>query len=205
MEKKFKYMNNIVFDLGGVVVKWNPDNISKLVPNGKVFRELLIEKGFFEKYWSEFDRGTIMQHDMATKMCNILKNTYAECWDFMESIKHSLVNIPETEALIHRLKDEGYNIYCLSNMSFEFYDYMKDRDVFSYFDNQVISAHEKLIKPEPEIYSFMLDKFSIKAEDTLFIDDLEANIKAAAKFGINVVHFDDKTRAYKEIEDMLLK
>ena len=198
-------MKNIVFDLGGVVVKWSSDRISSIVPNGNVFRELLIEKGFFKKYWSEFDRGTIMQHEMASKMCPLLNKTYAECWDFMESIKHSLVNIPETETLIHRLKDEGYNIYCLSNMSFEYYDYMKDRDVFTYFDDQVISAHEKLIKPEPEIYSFMLDKFSIKPEDTLFIDDLEANIKAAEKFGINVVHFDDKVRAYKEIKTLLLK
>lgn len=71
-------------------------------------------------------------------------------------------------------------------MSLEFYDYLKEREVFRYFEGQIISAHEKLIKPEKEIYRILIDRFQAYPEDTLFIDDLKENVDAALSTGISI-------------------
>lgn len=128
---------------------------------------------------------------------------YAECWDFVEFIKHSLRDIPQTQCLIKELAGKGYRLFCLSNMSLEFYDYLKEREVFRYFEGQIISAHEKLIKPEKEIYRILIDRFQAYPEDTLFIDDLKENVDAARQLGFHTVHFADKEKGYREINKIL--
>ncbi len=136
-------------------------------------------------------------------MSRFTGRTYAECWDFMEYIKHFLVNIPETEALIRELAGEGYRLFCLSNMSAEYYDYMKDRDVFRLLEGHLISAHEKVIKPEEAIYQLLLERYGLKAEETLFIDDLKPNVEAAERLGIRTVHFTDRNKGVREVRERL--
>lgn len=196
-------MKNIVFDLGGVVVDWSPQRVLSEYPGDKELPEGLFQKGFFQKYWVEFDRGTLSQEKVVEEMSRFTNRTVAECLEFVEYIKCSLVDIPRTVSLIKELSEKGYNLYCLSNMSVEFYEYLKVRDVFTYFDGQVISALEKLIKPEPGIYMCLLERYKLNPEETLFIDDLEANIEAAGKLGFHTVLFADKEQGYCRINELL--
>lgn len=196
-------MKNVIFDLGGVVVDWNPQQVLNDYPGDRELPVSLFKRGFFEKHWIEFDRGTILQDGLVSEMADFTGHPYDACWDFVEFIKHSLVDVPKTLELIQRLSTEGYRLFCLSNMSVEFYDYLKVREVFSYFDGQIISAQEHLVKPEEAIYRLILDRYELKPEESLFIDDLEPNIKAAATLGIHTVHFADREKGYGEIDEKL--
>ena len=149
-------MKNIVFDLGGVVVDWSPERLMQEYPGDKELPLALFKGGFFERYWTQFDRGMLTQAEVSTEMSRFAGRTYAECWDFMEYIKHFLVDIPGTVELIRELAGRDYRLFCLSNMSVEYYDYLKDREVFSYFEGQIISALEHVIKPEEAIYRLLL-------------------------------------------------
>ncbi|MGL5683987.1 MAG: HAD family hydrolase [Marinifilaceae bacterium] len=196
-------MKNIIFDLGGVVVDWSPEKVLNGYPGDKQFIIDLFEGGFFNNYWVEFDRGTLTQEQVQFEMSRFSGRPYEECQDLVDYIKYSLTDIPETVDLIKSLSNEGYNLYCLSNMSNEFYDYLKERDVFTYFKGQIISAHEKLVKPEPEIYQLILDRFDLRADESLFIDDLQANVDAAQELGIHTVRFAPRDKGYRDIATKL--
>ena len=196
-------MKNVVFDLGGVVVDWSPERLMEEYTGDRAMPVSLFERGFFRKFWPDYDRGTIDQVNIVREMSVFSGRPYAECWDFVEFIKHSLRDIPQTQCLIKELAGKGYRLFCLSNMSLEFYDYLKEREVFRYFEGQIISAHEKLIKPEKEIYRILIDRFQAYPEDTLFIDDLKENVDAARQLGFHTVHFADKEKGYREINKIL--
>lgn len=196
-------MKNIIFDLGGVVVDWSPQRVLNEYPGNRELPVALFQKGFFQQYWTEFDRGTVTQDELVSQMAEYAGRPVEECHKFIEFIKHSLVDIPQTVELIQDLSAKGYKLYCLSNMSVEFYDYLKVREVFDCFDGQVISALEKVVKPEGAIYRLILDRFDLIPEETLFIDDLQHNLDAASEFGIQTVNFSDREKGYRMIEDIL--
>lgn len=193
-------MKNIVFDLGGVVVDWSPERLMEEYPGDPAMPAALFKKGFFQEYWPEYDRGNIDQAGIVKEMSIFSERCYAECWDFVEFVKHSLKDIPATLHLIQELSAQGYRLFCLSNMSVEYYDYLKDREAFQYFEGQIISALEHVIKPEKEIYKVLIHRYDLVPEESLFIDDLESNIVAAQQLGFNTVHFTDKEKGIEEIK-----
>ena len=196
-------MKNIIFDLGGVVVEWNGERVIDSFKGDPSLIMYIKSNGFFKDYWAAFDKGTLGREELVNKVALLTGIPAEECVAFVEHVKLSLKPIPETEALIKELSAQGYKLYCLSNMSIDFYDYLKTREVFRYFDGQVISAIEHMVKPDREIYDLILQRYHLKPEESLFIDDLEANIKAAQALGINTVHFSDKQKGNKEIKERL--
>lgn len=196
-------IKNVIFDLGGVVVDWSPERLMKIYPGDKTLPVALFERGFFEQYWTEFDRGRLNQTQLVKEMATFAGRHYAECWDFMEFIKHTLDDLPATCQLIEELAGRGYRLFCLSNMSEEYYDYLKDRRVFSFFEGQVISALEGLIKPDIAIFRLISERYHLAPAETLFIDDLERNIRAAGEWGFRTVHFADREKGLAEIRQLL--
>lgn len=196
-------MKNIIFDLGGVVVEWNGERVIDSFKGNPSLIMYIKSNGFFKDYWNAFDKGALDRRELVDKVALITGISAEECNAFVEHVKLSLVPIPETEALIKELSARGYKLYCLSNMSNDFYDYLKTREVFKYFDGQIISAKEHMMKPDREIYELILNRFHLKPEESLFIDDLAANIKAAQALGIQTVHFANKQKGYEEIRERL--
>lgn len=196
-------MKNVVFDLGGVVVDWSPERLMQEYPGDPEMPLMLFKKGFFANHWQDFDRGVVSQQETVCRMSDFSGRQYAECWDFMEFVKHSLRDIPETQLLIKELASRKFRLFCLSNMSLEFYDYLKGRDVFQCFEGQIISVLEKTIKPEKKIFEILLERYGLDARESVFIDDLEQNIQAAAELGFHTVHFADKKKGMRQLRDLL--
>ncbi|MFR4036851.1 MAG: HAD family hydrolase [Butyricimonas faecalis] len=161
------------------------------------------ENSLFLNDWQDYDRGDVTRQELIDKVALLSGCPPEDCNEFIEHVKHSLTPIPETEALIKELSTRGFKLYCLSNMSADFYDYLKTREVFKYFDGQVISALEHMVKPDREIYDLILNRYHLKPEETLFIDDFEPNVKAAQAIGINTIHFTDRYKGYEEIRERL--
>ncbi len=192
-------MRNVIFDLGGVVFDWNPQKVKRDYQGNKALPEFLFKSGFFQEYWTEFDRGTFSEAELIGHMARLSAFPEEECRGFVEFIKYSLTDLPRTLVLIRELFQRGFNLYCLSNMGREFYDYLKEREVFRYFKGQVISALVGMVKPEEGIYRLLLERFQLKPDESLFIDDLRPNIETAESLGLHTLLFADKERGYREL------
>ena len=114
--------------------------------------------------------------------------------------------VAPTEELVRDLKEAGYRLYVLSNMSREFIDYLRRFPVYGLFDGEVVSCEELCVKPEPRIYEILLDRYGLLPSETLFIDDRPANIDTARQLGIGGFLFDahDPASSCATLRQMLL-
>lgn len=185
------------------MVDWSPERLMRDYPGDPEMPVALFRKGFFQQYWPEYDRGTVDQTGIVRQMSAFSGRGYAECWDFVEFVKHSLQDIPATVDLIKELSAEGYRLFCLSNMSLEFYDYLREREVFTYFEGQIISALEHVIKPDEAIFNLLTSRYDVQPAEALYIDDLEDNVNTARRMGFHTVHFTNKEQGIHEIREKL--
>ncbi|MDR1414255.1 MAG: HAD family phosphatase [Odoribacteraceae bacterium] len=192
-------IKNIIFDLGGVVVEYNPALIISTFTGNPALKKYVTDNGFFREPWTEFDRGTLTKQELAAEGARLSGCPAADCEALIDHMKRCLVSIPETGELIAALARRGFRLYCLSNMSLDHYDYLKNRPVFAHFHGQVISALEGLVKPERAFYELILERYRLLPDETLFIDDLQRNLLAAAELGIHTVHFAERESGLRAI------
>ena len=108
---------------------------------------------------------------------------------------------PYTESWIRVLKASGLKVYCLSNLSGLIYDGCANELGFlGMVDGYILSWREKLAKPDPKIYRLLLDRYSLRAEECIYVDDSETNVLAAADLGMTGIVFQDQKQAEHEIQ-----
>lgn len=197
-----KPIKNIVFDLGGVVFARDP---RKFEPEFiKFFSFIALAK--MPDFWENYDRGDILYDEVVEHLAryNNCDKTLAEA-----NLRRSILTqeeIPATKRLIEQLAVAGYNLYVLSNMSREFIDFLRHKEVYGHFRGDVVSCEEHIAKPDEAIYRRLLEKYDLVAEETLFVDDREANIEAAVSVGIEGYLFRtmDADACCKELSERLL-
>jgi putative hydrolase of the HAD superfamily len=191
---------NLIFDLGGVVVRWDPDAIIAEVFSQKDIHPKIRQGVFGHPDWLELDRGTLDREDAIRRAAQRLGMPGAEIRRLLVAVPPSLVPFPETVDLLYRLKARGYPLYCLSNMHFASIEHLeREHRFFEVFQGIVISCRLKLCKPEPAIYEHALKAHGLEAKDTVFIDDVDVNIAAAAKVGIRTIQFRNAAQCEREL------
>ena len=105
--------------------------------------------------------------------------------------------------LLTQLKAEGYKLYGLTNWCSKVHLTMAQFPIFKLLDGQIISSEEKVIKPEPEIYQKLFDKFNIKPEECIFADDRAENIEGGRRLGMNGIVFTDAKQYERELRELL--
>ncbi|RCH53815.1 HAD family phosphatase [Mucilaginibacter hurinus] len=184
-------INAIIFDLGAVLIDWNPAYLyRKLFNNEEDINNFL--KTICTSDWNEQqDAGRSLQEgtDILVKQFpqheENIRAFYGRWPEMLGGHINGTVNV------LKRLKDSGkYKIYALTNWSAETFGIAKERyDFLHWFDGIVVSGEEKTRKPFPEFYQILLDRYSISPADALFIDDNQRNVLAAEKMGIKSIHF----------------
>ena len=191
---------NLVFDLGGVVVRWDPDAIINGVFAGGEARNAVRAGIFAHPDWLELDRGTLAREDAIARGAARTGLPPAEIERLFKAVPPSLVPFPDTLALIQRVKASGHRVFCLSNMHFASIEHLeRSHDFFALFEGKVISCRLNLCKPEPAIYEHLLKEFLLEPKQTVFIDDAEVNVAAAAKLGIRTVRFESAAQCEREL------
>ncbi len=190
-------IKNIIFDIGNVILSFNKDYLVRCIYNGDEF-DLLKDKLF--KNWERLDEDTISLNDYEEKVLSELpahlKNyakTVLNNWEYFVSHTKGTVN------LIYELKRKGYKVYALSNMTRHFIKNEYKFPVFTEFDGIVYSAPIKMIKPSPEIYQYIINKYSLIPEECLFVDDMKTNLEAASRFGIQTFQYKNNTDELKKL------
>ena len=183
-------IKNIVFDMGNVVIRFDPAAFIARFGVSAEERDMLLREVFRSPEWVMMDRGTLTDEQCADILCPRLP-------EHLRDIARKLIAfwdrpILETEGicpLIEELKGLGYGIYLLSNASCRQPDYWQRVPASRFFDGTLISYSVKLVKPMPEIYEKFFETFSLKREECFFIDDSPANVEAALYVGMPATVF----------------
>jgi putative hydrolase of the HAD superfamily len=191
---------NIIFDLGGVVVRWEPAAILARSFDDPAIRRV-VHSGFIgHPDWLELDRGTLAPDDAIARAARRTGLKDQLLANVLEAVPSSLVPIPETVELLYRLRAQGHALYCLSNMqpaSIEFLE--RTQRFWEVFSGKVISCRVNLCKPEPGIYAHLLDTFKIDPGSSVFVDDVEVNLTAARRFGLRTIRFENAEQCAGEL------
>jgi 2-haloacid dehalogenase len=196
-------IKNIVFDFGGVLVDWNPRYLYKDHFNDDDKMEAFLKNICTEEWNIEQDRGRLLS-EATTELQNKFPEQSEAIALFYGNWKAMLKGeIPGTVALLHKLKKK-YKLYGLTNWSAETIEIAYKRfSFFNDFEGIVVSGVEKLIKPDPRIYQLLLNRYRIKAEDSLFIDDNIHNVNAAKELGFYAIHFENAAQMEAELSKVI--
>lgn len=183
-------IKNIIFDLGNVLLNFEPEKyLAELGYQGQL-KEKLKNEIFKTKEWLQLDRGTISQAEALKIWQQRNPELEKEIAVVMSEWKKILTVKKDSLEILKLLASKNYDLYVLSNFHQKAFSYVSNKyDFFDYFKGKVISAEVGMLKPEAEIYEYLLNEFNLKAAETLFIDDSKKNIEAALKLGIRVIHF----------------
>jgi len=195
-------IENVIFDFGGVLVDWNPRYLYRDYFQDKSEMETFLRTVCTDEWNIEQDRGrslaegTRLLQEQFPEFHSLIQ-LYYDKWEVM---LHG--DIPETVSLLYQLK-EKFSIYGLTNWSAETITIAYERfHFFGEFDGIVVSGKEKMIKPDKRLYHILLDRYNLKAGNTVFIDDNMNNVKAAEELGMNAIHFKSSSQLEAELQSI---
>lgn len=200
-------IKNIIFDFGGVVMDWNPRYFFKDYFKDDEKMEFFLKNIAVDEWNAEQDRGRTLEEGTEIQVAKFPEwekeiRAYYDNWSTM--LKS---DIPQNVEVLRRLAKTEYQLFGLTNWSHETFPYaLENYDFFELFDGKiVVSGEEKLIKPNPEIWKVLLDRYAIKAEESVFIDDNFINIEVAKSLGFLTIHITENTDLADELSKIGVK
>lgn len=195
----------VILDLGNVVLDWDVERILESLEYESEVLELLRSELFTHSDWLDMDHGRKSEIAVVADICNRSSLQQATVEEALFVARNSLAPIAESLALMREIFASGMRMYCLSNMSRETWNHIRDYELFEMFSGIVISGLEGCMKPDRDIFDLTLDRYGLPPRRTLFVDDSIANIETAESLGIDGFHFKRSLDCYAGIRELLLR
>ena len=196
-------IKNVVFDFGGVLVDWNPHNLYDKYFGSREKATWFLENICRYSWNLQMDKGRPFAEGVAE-----LQAEYPE-WSEAIGIYHTRwIEMMGSEVegmadILRRLKAAGYRVYGLSNWSMETFPLVRDQyPIFNELEGRVISGEEFMIKPEPEIYHCLFERYSLTPSESIFIDDNADNVAASIREGMPAVQFVGAEALERELKEV---
>lgn len=196
-------IRHIVFDMGQVLVQFSAGLFSERLRLSAEDAELIRREVLTTVEWVRMDRGTISDDDALARMCARLPQRLHDTAAYLvRRWNDPIVPVPGMADVARDLKAAGYDLYLLSNAATRQHTYWHDIPGSEYFSGTFISADHHLLKPEDAIYQAFFQKFGLKPEECLFIDDSAANIEASENAGMaGIVFHGDAARLRRQLAE----
>ena len=196
-------IKNIVFDFGGVLIDWNPRYLYRSYFAGDEERMEWFLQNVCTYPWNiQMDGGKPFAEGVAELTAQ--HPEWAEAIGVYHTRWAEMIGgeVEGTASLIKRLKAAGYRVFGLTNWSMETYPLIRDNyEVFSLFEGVVVSGEEHLLKPDEKIYRCLLERYSLEAAESVFLDDNADNVAGAEAVGMEAVRFVDAQQAEAELKN----
>jgi putative hydrolase of the HAD superfamily len=187
-------IKNIIFDMGWVLLEYKPEDYVRKYVVDEDDVKLVNQEFFGGPEWPMNDRGTISDEEFISRVSerlpSRLHSSVKQLWEEWHSY---LKPIESTNRLAIRLKERGYRVYLLSNVSVKYHIFRNLIPAVPFLDGEFISADIHYIKPEQEIYRRFFEKFRLNPEECFFIDDNPDNIAAAESLGMRGFLYEQDT------------
>ena len=180
---------NVIFDIGGVMVDFNPKDFLLDRFCNSATEEKVYNLTFGSETWKKLDAGLCTRYEGNQAMLEAAKAEHCvfevqevlENWTTILHLRRRMVE------LVRRLKNHGYCVYYLSNIPEDTLDFLMKRGLEGVFDGGVASCDVHINKPDPRIYQELLNKYHLIASECIFIDDSRANVQTAFQLGMNSI------------------
>jgi 2-haloacid dehalogenase len=195
----------VVFDVGNVLIRWDPRNLYRKLFADPAGMERFLAEVCTDEWNLEQDRGRSWAEAIAERVALFpeqaaLIRAYSERW-------HEMVpgEVEGTVSILEALRAAGVPLFAITNFSAEKFTEARQRFAFlGSFRDVVVSAHERLLKPDPAIYRVLLDRNGLEPGSCLFIDDSEKNVRGAEAVGMRALHFRDAAGLAAELRRLNL-
>lgn len=185
-------IKNIVFDLGNVLIDYNPSRIVNAVFTDKSLQDQFLKEIFQTQGWKDLDRGVMTFEEHTCDLISKFSQYTRELEWILNNWHKDQPDVRGMYKVLENLHHHPYALFVLSNASYRFYNYaVSNKRFFKFFDGVTISAELKLLKPQREIYDRFCEIHQLVPEECLFIDDQPANIAGAIKAGWQAYQFKD--------------
>jgi len=183
-------ITSVVFDIGGVLIDWNPRHLFRKVFKREEEMEWFLANICTYEWNLQQDGGklfsvaTVELQEKYPEYSDKIALYYGRWEEMLDG------EIKGTVEIFRRLKMAGMPLYALSNWSHEAFPVAYNRyDFMKEFDGLVVSGYEKLLKPDHAIYRVLMNRYNIRPSESVYIDDNKPNAEAAAELGFNAIHF----------------
>jgi putative hydrolase of the HAD superfamily len=178
-------IKDIIFDLGNVLISFVPSEYLKKKNYPENIRNTIMSDIFGSPEWKLLDNGDMTIPEAINQISlksSLKREEIALVFNFRTDIMFPLDN---NVRLLPELKKQGFKLYYLSNFPLDIFEEIKNGYYFfKYFDGGIISSEVKLSKPDVRIFRFLLNKYSLKSDECLYIDDIETNVRSAESAGM---------------------
>ena len=193
-------IKNLIFDFGKVLVDYDYmvvlDQVFATHDEAVAFFHRLMDDGWNER----LDRESRSFVQIIADMQQAMPQWHDEIQQFADRYTEFVLGeMPGMRSLLVRLKAEGYHLYGLTNWCSRVHQTMRQFDIFSLLDGQVISSEERIVKPERAIYECVCRRFGLNPEECVFADDKRENIEAANAYGMHGILFSDAAQYEREL------
>lgn len=196
-------IKNIIFDIGNVLCAFRWKEYFCEFGYSKEVLERLARATALNEDWNEFDRGALSREEILRLFVENDPGIEKEIRESLTNIKNLLARYDYAVPWIQDLKRKGYQCYYLSNFSLPAWeDCQHVLDFIPYMDGGILSYRDKVIKPSREIYELLLQRYHLKAEECVFLDDTEKNILGARQVGLFGIVFKNKEQAIEELRGL---
>ena len=196
-------LNTIIFDLGGVLIDWNPEYVFRQTIPDEERRAFFFQNICTHDWNVEQDAGRPIA--VATELLvTQFPEWTSEIKDFYGRWEEMLGGpIDATVELLRELREQGqHRLIALTNWSAETFPVALERYEFlQWFEGIVVSGDEKTRKPFPQIYQTLLDRFNVNPKEAVFIDDSHANILGAEALNIKGIHFQSPAQLRQQLQE----
>lgn len=197
-------IKNIIFDMGNVLIEFQPDIfLKRMGVNDVNDRNIILNNSVFSSYWMDYDLGLFNMKELINKCLlsipDYLKRYAKELIRNWHKYSNAIEGMSE---YIQSLKDRSYRLYILSNAGYNMPFYIK-RFPYNMFDGKIVSAYYHIKKPDKKIYKLILNKYKLNISECIFVDDTKENVDSAKEFGMKAICFKDVDKLKKELEGLL--
>ena len=199
-------IKNVIFDVGFVLVDFRWRKLMEDLGIAKDLQDIFEKNVFGSHCWGELDRG-VMEEAEVLKMLREDNKEHLKEFDYVWSNRDKIVEpFDYAVGMIEDLKAKGLKVYLLSNYPKELFTLHTECGRFPFIDKvdgKVVSGFVQLVKPDREIYEYLLKEYELKAEECVFIDDRQENVEAAKEIGINGIWFWNYEQMMGELEKII--
>lgn len=194
-------ITTIVLDIGQVLADFRWKDYLNECGYDEETQQRISKASVLTNVWREQDRSAISDEELIKLCCEQDPSVTAEIKQLFTDITKLVRPYDYSADFVKQLKDNNYKVYLLSNYGKTSFEYAKEHFEFiKLVDGGVISYEVKYIKPEPEIYKALIEKYNINPEDAVFLDDVKENLEAAKAFGFHTILVREFKNALEELK-----